>query len=409
MATLTKDRYGMCHQMNLLSIGSATSLLGSQDGLTLSDSQSGPQIERSGPDHALASPSQQQGNASLTTIPGISGRLGSSSSRSAALTLSLANRLRVVTDSLGSTLFRLTWSQRVTPSGRSIFALRASGHRTSGNGSILQAHWTSPSATETEESTESKDARNRRHIEAGKTKGVGSFKLGTQAQLACWRSPAEQEPGITVDRLITKEGNPWSGGERAYDRETGRLAQVGVAQEAQLASWPTASSWDWKGGYQGGRMRDAQLSLDTLDVVAQLTASGPMQSGSHAGMESGGQPDRGSALSLEGWRTPCDRDHHPSKIDGNNTRTDMQIQLAHQASLAGWPTPNTMDQIDREGLRPSRIQTNRDSGYLSETVARSGTGQLNPALSRWLMGLPAVWDDCAVTAMQSCRKSRKRS
>ncbi len=41
------------------------------------------------------------------------------------------------------------------------------------------------------------------------------------------------------------------------------------------------------------------------------------------------------------WRTPCARDEHPSKIDGNNKRTDMQIQLAHQAGA--WPTPRGED------------------------------------------------------------------
>ena len=52
---------------------------------------------------------------------------------SARLTSSLANRLRQKTDLLGSTLFRLTWKERVTPSGRRIPALRASGRRTSGS------------------------------------------------------------------------------------------------------------------------------------------------------------------------------------------------------------------------------------------------------------------------------------
>src|SRR3990167_6009397 len=63
----------------------------------------------------------------------ISGRKCSASSESIALQSSWVNRLRQNTRLLGSTLFYLTWKERVTPQGRSICALRASVRRTSGN------------------------------------------------------------------------------------------------------------------------------------------------------------------------------------------------------------------------------------------------------------------------------------
>jgi hypothetical protein len=48
------------------------------------------------------------------------------------------------------------------------------------------------------------------------------------------RTPSGQEPGISVERLVTKEGNPAKVGERAYDRKTGRLAQVGLHQQIAM-------------------------------------------------------------------------------------------------------------------------------------------------------------------------------
>lgn len=63
------------------------------------------------------------------------GPTGFGSSASRDLTLSLASRLRAAVASHGSTLYRLTWKTRSTPSGRWIPAQRASAHRTSDNGS----------------------------------------------------------------------------------------------------------------------------------------------------------------------------------------------------------------------------------------------------------------------------------
>src|ERR1043165_1486695 len=113
---------------------SAISLPESESGAMRLEMPDGQTILPFGQGAVHASHSVQAGVGRALTISAISGPHGSGSSRSVALTLSLANRLRQRTDLLGSTLFRLTWKQRVTPSGRRICALRASAHRTSGKG-----------------------------------------------------------------------------------------------------------------------------------------------------------------------------------------------------------------------------------------------------------------------------------
>src|SRR3990167_10908585 len=51
-----------------------------------------------------------------------------------------------------------------------------------------------------------------------------------------WRTPNSQEPGITAERLNGELGH------RMYDKETGRLAQVGLTQQVQLWQTPRVSS-----------------------------------------------------------------------------------------------------------------------------------------------------------------------
>ena len=160
--------------------------------------------------------------------------------------------------------------------------------------------------------------------------------------------------------------------------------------------------------------------------------------------------------SLAGWKTPCVP--NGGRISGNKTNigahrdgTKAQIGLENEARLVGWATPAARDwksgdasqeTLDRNARPLSelaklvafptnpdaldvarilnlgpRLQSLVDSGIteVGFLLDRNGweivpaSGQLNPAHSRWLMGLPPVWDACAVTAMELSRLRRRRS
>lgn len=256
----------MFTQTTLADSPSAISSLASVSGAWPYAEQDGQTQDLFGLEVVLANLSARQAQELGLLTSGTYGRISTGSSKSAAMQSSLESKLRAATQTLGSTLYKMTWKDWDTGSGRSRFRLRASVRRTSETGFI---GWPTPTAAAT--------------TVAGSSGRDGGLNIQTAAQLATWATPS------------------------ARDWRSASASPEFLAERAEQT--------------RGKPLSEQVFTL--LPGPARLTASGELLTGCSARMESG--------------------------------------------------------------------------------------GQLNPAHSRWLMGLPPEWDDCAPTATPSTRKRRASS
>jgi len=250
----------------------------------------------------------------------------------------------------GSTLFSLTWKVLLTPSLHRVCALRGSGRRISDSGCTS---WPSPRTTDTN---------------GAGLHGDGGLDLWTSAQLASWPTPNVMEGGQTSRSGARK----------------GELLMGGLVQ----AAWPTPRSEDSE---QTGAHRGTADTLTSAGRLAGWPTPTKQDNDQVAGEYATNGTTLGGASRLASWATPTQRDHK----DGAECLNVPENGLLGRQVWASGPPATGSPAGTGSGGRP-------DPG------SRPSSGRLNPALPRWLQGLPEAWDVAAIRAYRAMKLTRTR-
>lgn len=176
-------------------------------------------------------------------------------------------------------------------------------------------------------------------------------------------------------------------------------ALVARTSDSACTGWPSPTTNDHKAapyGYPRGDHSRPHLLM--LGVARLCGWSSPLASDGSRGGDYGlrGNLNMSGVARLCGWNTPT-----ASAAGGTPetflARKQKHIDKGHKLGLA-----ITSLNIEAQLADSGRMQN-------GSPVQTRSKGQLNPAHSRWLMGLPKEWDDCAAMVTPSCLRLRQRS
>ena len=167
---------------------------------------------------------------------------------------------------------------------------------------------------------------------------------------------------MSVERLVPTPGGTPGGMNRHYDKETGRLAQIGLEQQVKLrAMWPTPSA--------------------------------------------SGMPCEGTVrLCRQAWLAG------KATLEEANAIAGRDVRKAQGKVAAMWPTPTACQGHNNSAMNSGTAgRAMLAKATTPEEAKAMAGGKLNPTWVEWLMGFPLGWTDLGDSGTPSSRKSSKSS